>query len=57
MSSDHAGINQELGRLRAELYRALAQLDDPRDVRWYLDYMRMKSREMLDRFPFVRADE
>jgi len=36
MSSAHAGINQELGRFRNELYRALARIDDPRDVRDYL---------------------
>jgi hypothetical protein len=57
MSSDHAGINQELGRLRAELYHALAQLEDARDVRRYIDYMRIKSREMLDGYPFVRSEK
>ena len=45
MSSDHAGINGELGRLRTELYRVLAQVEDPRHVKHYLMALRRASRE------------
>ena len=45
MSSDHAGIDRELGRLRAELYYALARIDDPRRVRDYIAALRIASLE------------
>lgn len=45
MSSDHAGINTELGLLRVELYRVLAQIEDPRRVRDYIEMLRWRSRE------------
>ncbi len=47
MSSDHAGINQELGRFRNELYRALARIEDPRDVRDYLNCLEDYSRSWM----------
>lgn len=43
MSSDHAGINRELGRLQREMSHALAHIDDARKVRLYLDYLRVAS--------------
>lgn len=45
MSSDHAGINIELGFLRTEMYRVLARIDDPRRVRDYIERLRWRSRE------------
>jgi len=44
MSSDHAGINRELGRFQSELYHVLAQLKDSRHVRDYLRDMTSESR-------------
>jgi len=43
LSSDHAGINRELGRLQREMSHALAHIDDARKVRLYLDYLRVAS--------------
>lgn len=36
LSSDHAGIAQELKRLEREIYRVVACMRDPRAVRDYL---------------------
>jgi len=57
MSSDHAGINQELGRLRAELYRVLARIDDARDVRDYLEAMRRESGIWFDSLQARKSDK
>ena len=36
IASDHAGLKPQFKRLEAEIYRVLARLDDPRQVRRYL---------------------
>ena len=43
LSSDHAGINQELGWLKNELMRGLSRIDDARKVRDYLIHLRSES--------------
>ena len=48
MSSDHAGINRELGRLQREMSHALAHIDDARKVRLYLDYFGRKHDVLRD---------
>jgi hypothetical protein len=47
LSSDHAGINRELGRLQSDMYRTLAAVKDPRRVRDYLNIMRGASLQWL----------
>ena len=44
MSSDHAGINAELGALETALLETLARVDDPRQVR---DFLRSVEREIM----------
>jgi hypothetical protein len=44
ISSEHAGLQPYFKRLEAELYHALARLDEPRRVCDYLHFMRSASR-------------
>jgi hypothetical protein len=48
MSSDHAGLNQELGRLQKELYSVMALVRNARDVRDYIRYLHGQSGRWLD---------
>ena len=43
LSSDHAGISRELGRLEDAMYRTMAELRNLRQVRDYLRFMRSAS--------------
>lgn len=45
ISSEHAGLKPHFKALEAEIYRALARADDPREVVHYLVAMRRASRE------------
>ncbi len=56
MSSDHAGINQELGRLQVHVYRCLAEMHDPRDVRDFLQHLGRESTVWMRRY-FERNPE
>lgn len=44
LSSDHAGINAELGAFEAGLLEALARIDDPRRVRDFLMALQVEIR-------------
>lgn len=44
LSSDHAGINRELGSLESGLLRILSSIDDPRKVR---DFLADVKQEMI----------
>src|ERR1700730_2746752 len=39
LSSEHAGLRPHFKRLEDEFYRALARIDEPRDVRDYIQEM------------------
>lgn len=57
ISSDHAGLRPHFKRLEAEVMHVLARVDDPRDVRDYLDMMIMRSKvwgESYDSLPTRR---
>lgn len=43
LSSDHAGINRELGLLESELLHVLGRIEDPRKVRDFVDAVRTKA--------------
>lgn len=43
ISSEHAGLQPFFKALEAEMYRALARIDDPRKVREYLEMLRSSS--------------
>ena len=43
MSSDHAGIGQELAWLERDILAALARIDDPRQVRAYIRWLEVSS--------------
>ena len=45
VSCEHAGLRPHFKALEAELYHALARIDDPRGVQAYLRAMCQKSRE------------
>jgi hypothetical protein len=47
ISSEHAGLQPVFKRLEAELYRALARIDDPRAVAAYLKFLRGCSNDWL----------
>jgi len=44
ISSEHAGLRSHFKALEAELYHALASIDDPRMVAKYLDSLLTTSR-------------
>lgn len=44
LSSDHAGIQAELGALETALLETLARIDDPRKVRDFLRAIRVEIR-------------
>lgn len=50
MSSDHAGIDRELSKFQASMYRTLARVKDPRQVRDWLHFMRSASKGWLDAY-------
>jgi hypothetical protein len=45
LSSDHAGINVQLGKFQRALSRILARVDDPRQVRDLFRFVEQKSAE------------
>jgi hypothetical protein len=47
ISSEHAGLRPHFKALEAALYRALARIDDPRDVMEYLSLLRRASEAWL----------
>ena len=47
ISSDHAGLKRHFDQLGAEMYRALARLDEPKRVRDYVHFMRSASAGWL----------
>ncbi len=47
VSSEHAGLKPHFKATEAELYRALARIDDPREVVQYLMAIRHASREWM----------
>jgi len=49
LSSDHAGINNELGSLENELLHSLAHIEDPRKVRDFLLHLRLEAALWCDR--------
>jgi len=44
MSSDHAGIAAELSKLEREIYGVVARVDDPRQLRDYLQVLELRSK-------------
>jgi len=47
ISSEHAGLKPYFKRLEAELYRALARIDDPRMVKKYLETLQGASMSWI----------
>jgi hypothetical protein len=47
IASSHAGLRPGFKRLEDEIYRALARMDDPRDVRDYLNRMIHASEQWM----------
>lgn len=47
LSSDHAGIARELGKLEREIYRVVARIEDARHVRDYLIRLQCASAAWL----------
>lgn len=48
LSSEHAGLRPHFKALEDEIYRVLARIDDPREVRHYLQTIREVSRMWLE---------
>jgi hypothetical protein len=44
ISCEHAGLQPYFKQLEAELYHVLARIDDPRDVKDYLQVLRERSK-------------
>jgi hypothetical protein len=51
LSSDHAGIAQQLRNLEREMYRVICRVDDPRKVRDYLAHVCLASMQWLEENP------
>jgi|GEM_PF-2517468 len=47
IASSHAGLRPEFKRLENEIYRALARMDDPCDVRDYMNRMIHASEQWM----------
>jgi hypothetical protein len=47
IASAHAGLKPEFKRLEDEIYRVLARVDDPRDVREYIKALLGASQEFM----------
>jgi hypothetical protein len=55
IASGHAGLAPHFKEMESEMYRVLARVDDPLDVREYLVAMGLASREWLRLFERVNA--
>lgn len=52
---EHPGLRPEFRALENELYRVLARIDDPREVREYLKQLGCASRDWLLAFDQVKG--
>ena len=57
ISSEHAGLRAYFQRLEDEMYRVMAHIDDPREVRDYLEVLRERSKAWAAVFVDSRADK
>ncbi len=57
IASDHADLSPVFKAFENEIYRVLARVEDPRDVKLYLESLRRASQHFIDIFEAKRAAE
>lgn len=57
IACEHAGLKQDFKHLESEIYRVLARVDDPREVRNYLKAMKHRSEEWIERHQHLLGEK
>jgi hypothetical protein len=57
IASDHAGLSPVFKAFERQIYRVLARVEDPDDVRLYLEALRRASQHFVDILEAKRAAE
>ncbi len=55
IASDHAGLSPVFKAFEREIYRVLARVEDPDDVKLYLEALRRASQHFIDILEAKRA--
>lgn len=57
LASEHGGLAPLFKALEHEMYRVLARVDDPRDVREYLKALKHRSEEWIERHQHLMREK
>jgi hypothetical protein len=57
ISSEHAGLRPYFKALEDEMYRVLARVNDPREVKMYVEHLKAESAGWLLKYDFYMAQK